>query len=181
MLTQHKVLSEEKHSRLICEQVNVCSTANIPTSFLAKSMHEYCNKVEIDWVKNFKVNRFDSNGLLLTGLHSIAPDTKMMVITAAFLRNFIDARILPLNTILTASEAGTLPSPTVLLIPNLFVRSVGKSLPAWRIQALYDVLLSRRVAGMPTVVYVEDMASLESEYGQVFYRHLLDHYTISKG
>lgn len=174
------VLDNVRHARLLADLANICETANIPKSMIHQSAKEHCGPVEIDWLVNFNQYKEKGIGLLMTGLVPML-DTRMMAITAALLRNFIDARMLPLNSVLDDKEKGELDQPTVLVIPNLFLRSFGKSLPAWKVQILYDVLLGRLVANKPTVVYVEDMSALEKEYGQVFVQHLHGHYKLMKG
>ena len=58
------------------------------------------------------------------------------------------------------------------MIPNLYLCSLGKTLPAWKIQTLFDLLLSRYTAGHLTVFYVEDMQALAQDYGPMFAGHL---------
>jgi hypothetical protein len=105
----------------------------------------------------------------------------MMAIAAALLRNFIDARVVPLNTLLSSVDSGKPIDPTVLLIPNLFVRGGGKTVPAWKMQQAYDLLLQRSVSGKLSVVYVESMDGLKEGFGMVFGQHLEGHYEVSAG
>lgn len=169
------ILDPVKHERLIADIDHVQEMANIPRGFITKSMTEFCPADDIEFVKHFpKHKAAGTAGLLMVGTTNA--DTRMMAMCGAFLRNFMDARVIPLNTLLTAQEAGDVPSPTVLLIPNLYIKSVGKSLPAWKIQVLYDLLLSRYVAGKTTIAYTEDLGGMENAYGQVFADHLKTNY-----
>jgi hypothetical protein len=88
--------------------------------------------------------------------------------------------VIPLNTLIESTQNGsTPPSPTVLLIPNLFMNAMGKSVPAWRVQTMYDLLLDRSIKSKPTVAYVEDMDGVVKMYGEPF-RDFLSRFTIVK-
>lgn len=171
------VLDSIKHARLIQDMDHVCLVANVPKKFVNSSMKGWCNATEIDYVVNFNLYRPLYAGLVLHGMTH--PDTKCMAITGALVRNFIDARVIPLNTLLKDMESSVVPDPTVLVIPNLYVSQVGKGLPAWKIQAVYDLLLQRFAANKPTVVAVESMAGLAGFYGQTFANHLDGNYKVA--
>lgn len=175
------VLDKERHQRLLMDADSVCETANIPRTMLERSARDFCGAVELDWLINYPARVHDGRNLLLTGEQSPGPEVKMMAIAAALLRNFIDARVVPLNTLLQILESNDPFEPTVLLVPNLYVRGGGRTLPAWKMQRAYDLLLQRRVSGRLSVVYVESMAALKSEFGLVFAQHLEDHYDVASG
>lgn len=175
------VLDPEKHARLIEDQDHICEKAGIPKSFIHKSCKEDLNPVELDWLVHYHRNRLEGNNLLLTGVSDVPVEVKMMGMTASMLRNFIDARVIPLNTLFQMVEEGNSPECTVLFIPNLYLRMYGKALPAWKVQQVYDFILARFVAGKATVVYVEDPKALEQEFGPLFYNHLMNHFTVSVG
>ena len=135
-------------------------------------MTKYCGDVEVGWVKHFWTHKAKGiPGLLLQGVSR--PDTRCQSIAAALVRNYVDARVIPLNTLIESTMNGnTPPSPTVLLIPNLFmVATTGKQIP-WRVQAIYDVLLERSIRNKPSVVYVEDLTKLSTMYGAPFHDFL---------
>lgn len=165
------------HERLIADIEGVCTTANVPRYMLQLSATEFCSPPELEWLKAYAANRARGRGLLLTGKMSTpSPETRMMAMTAAFLRNFVDARLLPLNTLLQMVEDKVDCDPTVLFVPNLYLRQGGKALPSWKMQIMYDLLLGRLTSGKLTALYVEDMAAMASEYGPAFRGHLNDHY-----
>jgi hypothetical protein len=173
----NSILDPVIHSRLITDLRNICQTANVLPSYVHSSMASICSATEVDWVRNFRDNQHEGHGLVLSCKES--PEDRMMAIAGALLRNFIDARVMSLTTMLDQREHGVMPDCTVLLVPNLYLRASGKTLPSWRVQVLYDTLLARMTSGKPTVVYVEDMHALESEYGRVFADHLTHHYTLA--
>lgn len=164
------LLDAKEHSRIIADFERVCTTAGIQGHFLYESMKKYCGSIEVDWVKKFWMHKAAGTpGLALIGVSR--PDTRCQSIAAALVRNYVDARVIPLNSLLDSlMNGGHAPSPTVLLIPNLFMTAMGssKNIPAWRIQAMYDLLLERSTKSKPTVVYVENMKGLVGVYGEPF-------------
>lgn len=173
----HGVLDAKEHSRIIADFERVCTTAGIQGHFLYESMTKYCGPIEVEWVKRFwhyKAN--GTPGLALVGV--ARPDTRCQSMAAALVRNYVDARVIPLNTLLDSTMNGNHPpSPTVLLIPNLFMNAMSNKVPAWRIQAMYDLLLERSTKSKPTVVYVEDLKGLVAVYGEPF-RDFLSRFTL---
>jgi len=166
-LTPSSMLDRQRHARLIADFENVCAVAGLQGRFLQESMKTYCSPEEVEWVSNFRTNmREGSTGLVLEGISR--PDTRCQAICAAFVRNYIDARVVPLNTVLEAYEEDKLGNPTVLLIPNLYVHSAQKNMLDWKVQTLYDLLLQRSVNNRATVLYVENMSGLQKAYGLPF-------------
>jgi hypothetical protein len=160
------LLDAKEHSRIIADFERVCTIAGIQGHFLYESMTTYCGPLEVEWVKKFWTFKKEGvPGLVLLGIKR--PDTRCQSIAAALVRNFVDARVIPLNTLLDYTN-GSVPSPTVLLIPNLFMTAMGKNVPAWRVQVMYDLLLERSIRNKPTVVYIENMEGLVRLYGEPF-------------
>lgn len=166
------VLDAKEHSRIIADFERVCTTAGIQGHFLYESMTKYCGPIEVDWVVKFWTHlRQGVPGLVLHGV--TRPDTRCQSIAAALVRNYVDARVVPLNTLIESTLDGAVPpSPTVLLIPNLYVGATGKAVPAWRVQVMYDLLLERSTKNKVTVVYVEHMVGLVGLYGEPFHDFL---------
>lgn len=176
------MLSPIYHARLLADADHVCQTAQIPKGMLQRSAKEYVTGPELEWIQNFPVHQRASRGLILVGHHTPPPDIKMMALTAALLRNYVDARIVTVNTLISAhnDKDAEIPDPTVMMIPNLFIRQGGKGLPSWQIQIVYDTLLARFTAGKPTVAYVENMDALGKEYGSLMIQHLTTNYVVSE-
>jgi len=161
------MLDQVEHARIIQDFEQVCMTAGVQGKFLHESMTAHCGDIEVDWVRNFNKYRLQGqSGLLLEGV--LRPDVRCQAIAGAFLRNFIDARVIPLNTVLELKDAGNMPSPTVLLIPNLFVAATSKNVPAWKVQIVYDLFLERTVQGKACVAYVESLTGVTTAYGKPF-------------
>ncbi len=168
-----------KHARLIADLPHVCETANVPPSFVHTSIKGVCTQAEMDWVVNFHKNRaMGVAGLALVG--SDEPDKHMMAMAGAFLRNYIDARVVTKDTLLNSAAVDNLSAPTVLMVPNFFIKGYGKGQPSYKVQALYDVLLSRFTASKPTVLYIEDFDAMRKEYGEVIASHIKAHYKMAE-
>lgn len=174
------MISQTTHKRFLDDLDHICAVANVPKSMVFKSAKDFCAKTEIDWLLNFPRYEREGKNLCLVGMHSPSPETKMMAMACTLLRNHLDARVLPLNTVLHLIADGFPPDPHILLIPNLYIRQGGKTLPSWQMQQVYDLLLARLVAGKPTIIYVEDMNALGMEYGSVLSQHIKDHYITSQ-
>jgi hypothetical protein len=92
------------------------------------------------------------------------------------LRNYIDARVITKDSLLSMAALDAVVTPTVLLVPNFFVKGYGKGQPSYKVQALYDILLTRFTASKPTVLYIEDFDAMRKEYGEAIASHIKAHY-----
>jgi hypothetical protein len=95
-------------------------------------------------------------------------DLRMAAIACGCLRNFIDARVLPVSK-LTVGKGEEVPNPTVLLIPN-FCDSQASNISPWHKSALSDLIVQRQLEGKQTVVYADSMDRAMSIYGE----HVVD-------
>lgn len=176
------ILDKKVHARLIQDMDHVCFTAGVPRRYVENSMVGVAQERDIDWFKNFRAYKQEFSGLVLVGGTDI--ESRMQALCGALLRNFIDARIMSLRTIVPIKDGeGTQAlEPSVLLVPNLHTKTHGgKPLTAWQVQTLYDTLLTRMSAGKQTVMFVEDMEQLGQDYGVLFKEHLLNHYKRIEG
>lgn len=175
---------EGVHARLIQDMEHICAVAGVPARYVEHSMVGVAQEPEIDWVKNFRQYRGEFSGLIFEGGSNV--ETRMMSICGALVRNFVDARLVSLGSIVPMKD-GKEPlidpqEPTVLLVPNLHVKTHGgKPLTAWQIQVLYDALLARMTSGKQSVFFVESLESVATDFGILFKEHLLSHYKKIKG
>lgn len=178
------VLDEKVHARLIQDLEHICFTAGVAPKFVENSMLGVAKEPEIEWVKKYNTEKGEHSGLMFHGGTDV--QTRMMALCGALVRNFIDARLVTLASVVPLKESreATVDAmePTVLLIPNLHVKTHGgKPLAAWQIQILYDALISRMTLGKQTVVFVESMEGLGLDYGMLFRELLETHYKQIKG
>lgn len=163
------------HARLVADLPHVCELANVPPSYVHNSIKGICTKDETDWVVNFHKNRASGvAGLAMVGTDEA--EKHMLAMAGAFLRNYIDARVVTKDRLLAMATSDVITMPTVLLVPNFFIQGYGKGQPSYKVQALYDLLLSRFTASKPTVLYIEDFAAMRKEYGEAIASHIKAHY-----
>jgi hypothetical protein len=171
------ILDKTFHARILQDVHGVCSVAGVQPKYLHSSMIGICGEVELDWIRNFRRNEVQGNtGIMLLGV--TRSDARCQAMAAALLRNYTDARVIPLNSLLDSPEDGK--EAHVLFIPNLFVASSGKAMPSYRVQAIYDLLLWRSTQGKSTAVYVENTQGLVGAYGSPFNDFLSDFTIVTK-
>ena len=173
-----EVIDKIVHRQIIARMDEFCSTANVPEQYVRRSMRGICKDVEIEWVRSFPVTKdLGLAGLVIEGtLHT---QTRCMAICGTLVRNFIDARMMSVNSVVDDHDGALVPS--ALVIPNLYIKTkdTKSALSPWQVQKLYDVLLSRMAASKPTVVCVENMQGLRADYGNPFAEHLVEHFEFS--
>jgi len=165
------------HERLIADIQGAVRQAGIPEAFVWTALPKYCGKTEVAYVTQLyeHMNREDPvYGLVYVGKVDGEPiNDRMMAIAGACLRNYINAKVMTLQDVLSAMKNNEMPSPTVLLIPNFFLsKKSGGHIADWEISSLISLLYKRQQEQKQTVLYVGDWDGLGSEYGPVFVEHL---------
>lgn len=169
------IMDKDYHARLIAGLEGVARVAGIPPFMAWSRMSQYCSDEDMKWFRKMRDDQ--EAGLVYVGHHAIPVEDKMMAITGAFLRNYIDARIMVVQDIIKRMKTDTMPSPAVLLIPNFFLeKGGGGDIPTWEVSSLLGLLYSRMAQGLKTVLYVGSMTALEQSYGTAFKKHIETHY-----
>lgn len=180
------LLDPDHHRRLVDNLDDVCGIANVPKDMLDRSMKECgCSEAEVEWVRSgypalSKSKR--KGGLILHG-RKFKPDpaNRMMAMGAAFLRNYIDARVETLHSLLPKSESDERDmNPTVLLVPDFHCKSStgGMALANWQVKYLYSLLVERFLQRRATVLYVESVKDLVADYGLTFHDFLIGNWEV---
>lgn len=174
MMDMTALIDDRYHAPLLRKWPTVADRANIAEHWLDKSATKFCSDEVCAWIRTLPaLMREQKAGLKLrTKQHS--PEDRCSVIAAAVLRNYTDAKVMPLRELFSKQKSGV-PDVTVLLIPDFFKE--GESLAEWQVQYLLGVLTTRHLKGRATVVYVEDMDSMGKVYGEAIYEHIKRHYT----
>lgn len=171
------ILDADAHWPLVEDLDRITSTANIPETFVyTRSMASYCDQEEVDWVKKLRQHRKAGKaGLMYTGTSKSVSD-RMMAITGALLRNYIDARFYMVQDVIDQLRSGTMPSPTVALCPN-FV-TFGKESPEvdWKCSLLLSWLLKRYAEGKITILYAASYQKANNQWGSALAEELEAHY-----
>lgn len=177
------ILDEQYHARLIADIDYYAGIAGIPVDMLHHPMATHCSPAEVDWITNIMLHRQDGKaGLCLTGVQPGNPvETRMMAMGAALLRNYVDARVVTMTTVLHDYEKGEEASPTVMLIPNFYVEyKGGKPSTNWQVQLLQDLLLRRMVEKKITIIYVQSLEGLKTNFGAAIGNFIESHWTVLK-
>lgn len=163
----------------------ICANAGIPESYLNRSMLEVCSSQECDWVRNFRKPSDQAGGLCLVGRpddpnDSARIDERLMLMAAALTRNFVTARVVTVFRLVEylKERDDNFDKCSVLLVPNLFVPTHGKTFTGWQIAGLHDLLLSRLTHGLKTVLYVESLGEMTKLYGNSVTDLINEHYQI---
>lgn len=172
------ILNREYHERLLMDLPRYARVAGIPPHFVWAKMSQYCTDDDVQWIKAMRGGT--SLGLIYVGAKFPVPvEDKMMAIVGLCMRNYIDARFMPVQTVLSNLKDGDMPSPTLVLVPN-FCMSKGdvSGVMSWQGEALLGWLYSRMSQNKKTVLYVGDMDHLSATYGESMAKHLRSHYTL---
>ncbi len=176
----YKLLREDVHSRLVADARGVARTANVPLEMLDRSMAECgSSNVEIEWVQSYRAGLLGGKpgGLILAGSFEPAPVIRLQSIAAAFLRNYIDARVASLFDLLPDGDDL---DPTVLLIHDFYrvSQTGGAALTNWQLQYVNGVLVNRFAARRSTVLHVDSLDELRKAYGKSMHDFLKDNWKI---
>lgn len=163
-----KLLDKDYHERLIQDLSQVVATAGVPASAVWMRLSAYCTKEEMSWVKNLRSE--SDRGLLFIGTKfPIDVSNKMTAITGVCLRNYTDARVMSVQEVVKRIKEDSMPSPTVLLIPNFCLdKANGGDVPSWEVSSLMGLLIDRMGKGLKTILYATSMAIVQKQYGDSF-------------
>lgn len=170
------VLTPDIHRQLVEDLDGIAASARIPPRCIYKSAKGVCTQAELDWAKNFRVQREQGiDGMVYTGAENVMP--RMMALTGIFLRNFINAKLYPVQDLCALLKTHSPPPETVVVVPNFFVgKSSGGDIASWQVSYLLGWLYDRKAEGKSTVVAVESMASMKVEYGRPFFDLIKESY-----
>jgi hypothetical protein len=175
-----KVLFPEHHARLVQGLPGYAQDAGIQAHWVWTPLADHVGDIECSYLKKFPILRAAGqvNGLVLTRKTVEAdPFEHMSALTGAFVRNFIRARLMTLQSVLQQLKDGDHIEATVLLIPNFFhSKEEGGSILQWQATHLYDLLLQRAAKGVHTVLYATSIVEMGAVYGTAFSRFVTQQY-----
>lgn len=161
------------HNRILEDLDHIAEMAGVPKRYIEGSMTEYCPPDQMEWVKGFKQHAKQGVfGLVLIGPKAAQ---QMMAITGAFVRNYVDARVLALGPLLDVLKEGVPYDPTVLCVPS-FQRD---GMTPFQINLLWGLLEDRMLRDKQTIIGVQSIALLTKSHGSHFGQHLENHFTVS--
>jgi hypothetical protein len=175
-----KLIDEEYHSQLLLDVAGYTRMAGIPERFVWSSLTEYCtNEAEVRYVIGLKqsLNKKDTEiiGMVYLGTpEGASVHDRMMSIAGACLRNYLNAKVMTVQDVISALKSESMPTNvSVLLIPNFFIgKDQGGHIANWEISSLLGMLYKREQEGRHTVLYVSDQEELLAQYGDSFAQHI---------
>lgn len=171
------ILVPEVHAQLVESMEGYCQVANIPDAFVYRiRMDKYCSADEINYVKTYKrTRRVGIAGFMYAG-RSVGVDERMMAMTGAFLRNYIDARLMTIQQVTQKLKEGEDVDASVVLIPNFVSSSARSKPPGWVVDSIQGWLLSRYARQRPIVAYIKSMVALRASWGDVVRDHFANRF-----
>lgn len=168
------LIDEAAHELLLADLGHWSRQAGIPESFVFSSIHKYCDKAaELEYVESLLDPNIDVIGMMYTGkIGGASINDRMMAIAGVCLRNYINAKVMTVQDVIQSLKDNTMPSPTVLLIPNFFMSSKKGHIAEWQVSGLLGMLYKRQQEGKQTVLYLSNKKELEAEYGESFTAHM---------
>lgn len=163
------VLDETYHARLLESIDHYAGVANVPVSMIHEPMSKYCSQAECLWITKIMAHRDAGQaGLCLTGVNAAHPvEHRMWAMAAALLRNYVDARVVAVNDLMSREKGDEIPDPTVMLLPNFFLAwAGGKPNTNWQVQILQDILMRRMVEKKITIIYIQSMKQFKESFGE---------------
>ena len=173
------ILDPSYHMQLVESMDKWARIARVPKFFIYKtSMTLYCGESEIDYVKDFREHS-DNNiaGLMFHGPNITNVEDRMFAMAGAFLRNHVNAQVIPLYDLLQGVKNGEAPSASVVFVPNFWLpKTGGGDIPDWQSSMLTSWLLDRFASGTQTVLYAKNLKEMGASYGQMVGQHIIKHF-----
>lgn len=157
------------HEELYRDRAYYSRLAGISEAWLWQPLSASVGPNEVKYVSRIRTAaESGSYGILYTG---VSPGDRLDAICGALVRNFIDARIRPLERVLKDPESAHC---TVLIVPDL---CVGPGEPPQFVRAAVTSLLFDRLrVRQQTLVYATSPADVKSAYGPAALTHLSEHF-----
>ena len=171
------IIDEDYHDMLLADLEGLTRQAGIPVDYVWQPLSNYIGEVEYNYVNSLKQDDCKL-GMAYTGKVADPPvNERMMAIAGACLRNYINAKVMTVQDVLQALKDDSMPSPTVLLIPNFCMgKTTGGHLADWEKSSLLGLLYRRQQRSQKTIVYVSSKGDLIETLGQPFAEHLYNNF-----
>lgn len=170
------MLRHDVHLPLVRDLDRVCEVAGIPRHKQHLVWTPLSESVD-DGVRTWfdRYNTPQRKGLLLVGdAHRAHED--MMALAGAFIRNYVDARLLPVQGLTQALMSGSAPEPTVALVPDLHSHR-GAPMADFKIALLGGWLTDVYHRDGTAVVHVSNWKQFKSAFGEDAAGHVRTRYS----
>jgi len=173
------VLKPMEHFQLVEDLHRFCLEAGVAEDYVTHSMLDYCNGfAEIDWMRNYPSHIEEGcYGAVFVDSPKIL--TRMSAMVGCCLRNYIQARLTTVQTLISELKDGNLPIEDLLAITNFCLpKTKGGGIPTWQLPLLIGMLYERFAHKRYTVLYVSSMNDVKAQYGTVISQHIEDYFEI---
>jgi len=172
------LLDLNRHATLLADIDSIAETAGIPVSSIYHSMKEVCTLDELKFARDLWL---DPKTAGVVYIHDVYTMPRMMAVTAACLRNFVDARIILMAEIVRAIKEGNAPKCDVVLIPNFCIAAKDKGIADWEMTHVLGWMLDRHFSGLKTLVSISKKEDVQKVMGQMMIDHLKNFVEIPAG
>jgi len=157
------ILDPEEHEPLLRNYESVARLSGVPLYEVCRSIKHTCADLEVRWVQRFRRHAVSGKaGLLYLGTEFQPPYVeRAMAICAALIRNFVDARVVSSDALVSQTWDGDEPNPTCMAVVDFAVP--GRSPQARR--ALASVVVDRALKGKQTILQVPSLAVVRNDFG----------------
>lgn len=160
------ILHKKHHKELLAHLPQTLRRANIPEVYVHTPMSRVCQPAEIEFIRKYRTNtKRGIFGLVFVQQKNV--HARMCAMIGAFLRNYIDARLFGLESIIAAMEDKENPSGTVVCIPDFVLKGITTSHADWRLLKVSAWLQERYSRELQTIIAIDSPADVRTFYGDV--------------
>jgi len=174
------ILLPETHHNLVDQLDEVAKAARIAPYWISSvSMTAInCTAAELEYAAGFRQWK-DSNvaGAIYFGSLDSFQD-RMNAMCGALIRNFINARMVPVKTICTRIKSKQDIEGTAIFIPNFLVGENQYEWADWDKSGFYDWLYQRNMEGKQTILGSKSMKAVKSMFGDSLYEYVANHFMV---
>lgn len=161
----HGVLQPDAHYRVVQNREAIAKRAGLGAAFMSAiwtALPAEVTEDERGWVRGI-VQRQEPQHRLYGGniAHSAA---RFRTLVGWLVRNFIDARMMSVEEIVSASMEGEAVEAQVLFVPDFAIKGEPKSAPIQR--AVLSVVRARFNTGLPTALFTNTPDAVPETYGR---------------
>lgn len=162
-------LEREHHQPIMDDLEHLAERAGLPPSdwpLVWTPLDREVYAQEVRWVERYPEVKGIKAGVVYLGT-GWDPTVRRRVhaLTACFLRNFVDARVVYLRDLTAALAERQDPEGTMVLVPDFF-DPADRSLPGWLVEEVAGWLTARVGRGKQTVVGVTTLSGMTRAWGR---------------
>lgn len=172
------VLDPAVHEPLVRGLDKYAKLAGIHRAWVWRPLSSSVGPEEVEWVRDYHLmGDRGIQGILYVGGgvpgKGATTGIRMQALAGALVRNFVDARVRTVDSLVDPEGDPSDRTCSALLIPDLLV---GGSHSGWVVASISSLLVERQAAGRQTVVYVSTLKGAQESYGRDVINLIRAHY-----